>query len=203
MAALLWGACACATPVPWAPAVVDQARARSFPELENVAVDIGGESERFVGGRALFGPAALFVDGARDYQVLMSSELVAEGAGEPAIRYVAAHELAHLVDFEHHPGPGGLWQLLLELWQGGWRLERRADVIVMTRGYLDELVVYRRWKRARLASHPELLAEMRRNYFSPNEALAADEVRRRCPAVFQSFLEHPPSDLRDILKRCP
>lgn len=197
------GAGGCIATSDWAAAIVADTRARSYPELEGTALVVGGETEPLVGGRALFAPGAVLGLAGRDYQVRLSADLLTEDAGDLAVRYVAAHELAHILDYQRHPGAAGLQALVHEALVRPWRLERRAELIAVERGYGEGLVAYRRWQRARLAGMPELLAEKRRNYFSPNEARAADEVRRRCPTVFQAFLAEPPRDLREILKRCP
>lgn len=193
---------ACATAPPeWAPPLVDDVKRASFPELAGTPLRVCNEDERHVGGRALFAPSSLWAGEprARDYQVCFNAAVT----GDVERRYVAAHELAHIVDYASRDTPRELWAFLVEIAATPWRSERRADVIVLERGYADELVAYRRWQREWMRDAPDALAARKRNYFTPNEARAADDVRRRCPDVFATFRERPPSDLRAILVHCP
>lgn len=200
MLALVIIASGCAsTPPSWAPPLVAEVKRASFPELANEPLRVGLEDEPFVGGRALFAPcASLVLGGARDYQVRFNEAVVHDDTR----RYVAVHELAHIVDY-HARDARGLWGFVAEIAVAPWLSERRADVIVVEKGYVQELVAYRRWQREWMRHAPDALAARKRNYFTPNEARAADDVRVRCPDVFRTFRETPPQNIREILRRCP
>lgn len=194
---------ACATPhVDWSAPLIEDARAH-YPELRDTPIRVVPESEPYVGGRALFAPSAIF-GGDRDYEVRMAPALVDPQRGCPAEgrTYVAVHELAHIFDYWQRDG-AGLVAFLAEIAITPWRSERRADVFVVARGFESELAAYRRWQREWMKDAPDQLAARKRNYFTPNEARAAAEVRDRCPDVFAAFAANPPRDLREILRRCP
>lgn len=195
---VITGGCATAPPS-WAPPLVDEVKRASFPELAHEPLRIGVEEEPFVGGRALFAPwTSLVLAGARDYEVRFNEAVVHDDAR----RYVAAHELAHIVDYAARD-QRALWTFVVEIAFTPWRSERRADVIVLEKGYVNELVAYRRWQREWMRGAPDALAARKKNYLTPNEARAADDVRRRCPDVFRTFRAQPPRNIREILRRCP
>jgi hypothetical protein len=192
-------ACATSTPPSWAPPLVDEIKRASYAELAHEPLRVGLEEEPFVGGRALFAPwSSLVAGGARDYEVRFNEAVV----DDDTRRYVTAHELAHIVDY-HARDAAGLWRFVAEIAVTPWVSERRADVIVVDKGYVNELVAYRKWQREWMKNAPDALAARKQNYFTPNEARAADDVRRRCPDVFRTFREHPPRNIREILRRCP
>jgi hypothetical protein len=197
--ALALTACATTTPPSWAPPLVDDVKRASFPELADEPLRISVEREPYVGGRALFAPTASLVTGAaRDYEVRFNEAVVHDDTR----RYVTAHELAHIVDY-HSRDARGMWAFLVEIAFTPWKSERRADVIVVEKGYLKELIAYRQWQREWMKHAPDELAARKKNYFTPNEARAADDVRARCPDVYRTFRDDPPRNIREILRRCP
>jgi hypothetical protein len=176
--------------------LVSEIIARSFPTLIGIDIRVKpfqSDTDYF---RTSFS-ATRFAAGVKmRYFVLVNPASRTRGAPFEGIQAILAHELAHVEDLTRGKRIRlfGLAGLVSETRTA--RLERRADLNAIARGYGSGLKAYRAW----LYNHvpAEKLAEKRRDYFSPEEIDAILAATAEQPELFDYWLRHVPMSLADV-----
>lgn len=118
---------------------------------------------------------------------------------EDGLRAIIAHELAHA---SFYLGRNRLKLFgLLRLASADYTrdFERGADLVAISRGFGEELIVYREWLYRNVP--PDKVVRKERNYFTPNEIeLLIPAVENR-PAVLRQFYKRIPRNLTEVEAR--
>ncbi len=117
-------------------------------------------------------------------------------APDDAVKAIIAHELEHILYLSQRNRIKMF--SLMRLAAPGFtvRFERRADLGAIGRGYGPGLIVYRQWLYQNIPRG--VLAEKRRDYFSPEEISAIQLILRDRPQKLAYWLKHVPRNLEDI-----
>jgi hypothetical protein len=185
-------------------AVVDDVRARSFPDLQDatIAVEVLEHDE----GATFFALSNFGViealGGARRYQILLSRRLLEldVNATRPALFAVVAHELSHTVDYEERDA-AGLFSLLPMLWdeRSEEQVEKRTDLEAIARGYGSGLIAYRRWQKSVLDDHS--YQQKLQIYYDPVEIELIEAALRSCRGLRVLWRRDPPLTARQVVQQ--
>lgn len=170
--------------------VVNQIIRQSFPELNSEDVKIKSFYSRSNYFKAQFSFSRYFTF-RRMHSIIYVNPLVYErNVPKDGLRAIIAHELAHAAFYLNRNRLKLIG--LVRLAGAGYTrdFERGADLVAISRGFGDELIVYRRWLYRNVP--PEKVVKKERNYFTP------DEIELLIPV-----LENQPSTLRNFYKRIP
>lgn len=130
------------------------------------------------------------------YFVEVNPELFSRNAPPDGVCAILGHELAHVADLSH----GNRIRLfrLVRLVSRGYtvRLERRADLEAIRRGFGDGLVSYRNWVYSNVSSAKA--EEKKRNYFTPQEIIKIQELTRTKPELFDYWKRKVPLNESEI-----
>ncbi len=175
--------------------MVEEIRARSFPELRNAEIKIktfDSSSDYF---RSRFGWPQFFFGRMRCI-LLVNPDVFGRNAPEEAIRAIIAHELAHALYYKkgNRLRLFGLIRLISRDFTAGF--ERAADLQAISRGYGEGLKQYRSWLYRNVPQ--EKLGEKKRNYFSPEEIDAIISATERRPELMREWLRRAPRNLSQI-----
>lgn len=175
--------------------LVEEIRARSFPELRNVEIQIKtfqNSSDYF---RSRFGWPQFFFGRMRCI-VLVNPAVFERSAPDGAIRAIIAHELAHALYYKKRNRLRlvGLIRLVSKNFTA--RFERAADLQAISRGYGEGLRQYRAWLYRNVP--PRKLGEKRRNYFSPEEIEAIMSAVMKRPELMGEWIRRAPRNLSQI-----
>lgn len=176
--------------------MVEDVRAVSYPELQNVTIQIklfDSASDYF---QARFTFTSFLLQPRLRYLLKVNRRLFEQPPSDEALRAILAHELEHVLDFKAK----ARWRLLglvrMASPQFTARMERRTDVLAIGRGFGAGLKAYREWLYQQIPANK--LAEKQRNYFSPDEIEALLRQLQRTPERLQQWLRQPPRSLREI-----
>lgn len=185
-------------------AVVDEVRARSFPDLADaaIAVDVLDPDE----GATFFALSNFgvveAVGGARHYQIVLSRRLLEldVNATRPALYAVVAHELSHTVDYEERDA-AGLFALLPMLWdeRSEEQVEKRTDLEAIARGYGPGLIAYRRWQKTVLDD--DSYQKKLQIYYDPVEIELIAAALRSCRGLRVLWRRDPPLTARQVVQQ--
>ncbi|HEY7543760.1 MAG TPA: hypothetical protein VID27_02700, partial [Blastocatellia bacterium] len=144
--------------------MVEEIRARSFPELHNAEIQIKtfqSSSDYF---RSRFGWPQFFF-GRMRCLLMVNPSVFEQSAPEAGIRAIIAHELAHALYYRERNRLRLIGLIRLASKNFTAQFEREADLQAISRGYGEGLQQYRAWLYQNVP--PSRLEEKKRNYFSP------------------------------------
>lgn len=176
--------------------VVEEVKAKSFPQLRNTEIIIrlfDSRSDyfqtRFTFTSFLFGKRLKCL-------MKVNRRLFADDVPEEGLRAIVAHELGHALYYQSRNRLKllGLVRLLNKDFVA--RFERATDLKAISLGYGDGLKTYRRWLYAHIPAGK--LAEKKRDYFSPEEIDAIELKLRAHPRLIEQWLRRPPRSLAEI-----
>lgn len=130
------------------------------------------------------------------YFVEVNPELFSRNAPPDGVCAILGHELAHVAGLSH----GNRIRLfrLVRLVSRGYtvRLERRADLEAIRRGFGDGLVSYRNWVYNNVSAAKA--EEKKRNYFTPQEIVTIEDLARKKPELFDYWKRKVPLNESEI-----
>lgn len=105
----------------------------------------------------------------RRYRVELNLKLLECPPTDGALQAILAHELQHVVDYEHKSATGVIGHGLKFVLNKNFRedYERETDLKTMQRGFAQGLKLYRHWVYQWL--NPKQLETKKRYYFTPDE----------------------------------
>lgn len=176
--------------------LVEELRQSSFPELQDVAIQIKMFSSASDYFQARFTNTSFLGRKKLRYVLLVNRQLFVQPPPDEGLRAILAHELGHLVYYQSRCRLRLLG--LVRLSQSGFaaRFERATDLLALERGYGSGLKAYRAWLYQNIP--PSKLAEKQRNYFSPAEIDALLLRMQAQPEVLNRWRQHPPRSLTEI-----
>ena len=176
--------------------VVEEVKAKSFPQLRNTEIIIrlfDSRSDyfqtRFTFTSFLFGKRLKCL-------MKVNRRLFADDVPEEGLRAIVAHELGHALYYQSRNRLKLLGLVGLLNKDFAARFERSTDLKAIALGYGGGLKTYRRWLYAHIPASK--LAEKKRNYFSPEEIGAIELKLRAQPKLLDQWLRRPPRLLAEI-----
>ena len=193
------------TAAPDLPALLEQVRSESFPELVGLPLRTGTLTSSSVFLQSNFDVAAAAA-GVLSLSIDFNDRLLLDPPSIEALRAVLAHELAHSLDYQQRfavDGAVGLVGLLpLLFWAPAEEeIERRTDVVAVARGFGPGLLAYRIWLYAHIDA--DAVKDKRRVYYAPLELALLTTLLARCPEVKAAAIAVPPKTAREIVALGP
>lgn len=112
------------------------------------------------------------------------------------LRAIIAHELAH-ASYYLNRNRVKLFGLVRLAGAGYTRdFERGADLVAISRGFGEELIVYRQWLYRNVP--PEKVVAKERNYFTPDEIKLLIPILEKQPAALRKFYKRVPRNLTEV-----
>ena len=150
---------------------MERVRAASYPELAGKDIRVRPLQSESDYLQARFDAARFLLGRRMRYVILVNPGLNSQGAPEPGVNAIVAHELAHIAYYAKGRRVRllGLIRLLSPAWRA--RFERATDKEAIRRGYAPGLKEYRRWLYTHVPAG-KLKAKLR-DYLSPDEIDAA------------------------------
>jgi hypothetical protein len=171
-------------------------QAEAYPELAKKEVQLGTFPSKSDYFRTRFSLSRFFFFRRMQYFVEVNPELFARDAPADGVCAILGHEMAHIADFSH----GNRIRLfrLVRLLSSGYtvRFERKADLEAIRRGFGPGLINYRNWVYANIPAAK--IEEKKRNYFSPQEISAIQELTRANPQLFDYWKRKVPLNQNEI-----
>jgi len=176
--------------------IVEDITANSYPELKNARIEIKlfDSSADYFQTRFTF-TSFLFRPGLR-YLLKVNRNLFVHLVPVDGVRAIIAHELGHIFYFRSRNRIKliGLVRLVCKDFTA--QFERGTDMQAINRGYAEGLKSYRQWLYGQIRAGK--LAEKKRNYFSPEEIDALQQLLRLKPELKEKWLKHPPLSLDEV-----
>lgn len=178
--------------------MLQEMQSASYPELAHLDLRVRSFRSQSDYFRSRFSLSRFLLPMRMRYFVDVNPALFQEQAPSEGVCAILAHELVHVVSLSRGNRIRRLG--LVRLLSNGQttKLERRADLEAIHRGYGDGLKGYREWVYVHIP--PNKLQEKRRNYFSPEEIAAIEKKLLGQPDLFAYWSEHVPTNLRAIEK---
>lgn len=175
---------------------LEQVEAQAYPEIEDKDLRVGTFRSKSTYFETRFSFSRFFFFRRMRYFVDVNPELFASDAPADGVCAILAHELAHVADLSH----GNRFRLfrLVRMLSTGYtiRLERKADLEAIRRGFGPALVSYRNWVYVHVP--PAKMEEKKRNYFSPQEIATIQELARANPQLFDYWKRKVPLNEKEI-----
>jgi hypothetical protein len=171
-------------------------RDASFPELQKKVVKTSKFESSVDYFRTRFSVSRFLLLRPMHYFVEMNPRIANSGPSTDSVCAILAHELVHI----SRMSDGNRLHLfgLVRLVSSGYtaRFERSTDLEAIRRGYGPGLITFREWVYKNIPA--EALKRKQRNYFSPEEIAAIQQMAEAKPELFKYWNKHVPLNLEEI-----
>jgi hypothetical protein len=168
----------------------------SFPELQKKVVKTRKFESSVDYFRTRFSVSRFLLLRPVHYFVEMNPRIANSGPSADSVCAILAHELVHI----SRMSDGNRLHLfgLVRLISSGYtaRFERSTDLEAIRRGYGPGLITFREWVYKNIPA--EALKRKQRNYFSPDEIAAIQQMTEAKPELFKYWNKHVPLNLEEI-----
>jgi hypothetical protein len=171
-------------------------RDASFPELQNQVVKPRKFESSVDYFRTRFSVSRFLLLRPMHYFVEINPRIENSGPSADSVCAILAHELVHI----SRMSDGNRLRLLgvVRLLLSGYtaRFERSTDLEAIRRGYGPGLITFREWVYRNIPA--AALKKKHRNYFSPEEIAAIEQMTETKPGLFKYWNKHVPLNLEEI-----
>lgn len=175
---------------------LDVVRDASFPELQKKVVKTRKFESSVDYFQTRFSVSRFLLLRPVHYFVEINSQIANSGPSADSVCAILAHELVHILWMSD----GNRLHLfgLVRLVSSGYtaRFERSTDLEAIRRGYGPGLITFRVWVYKNIPA--EALERKQRNYFSPEEIAAIQQMTEAKPELFKYWKKHVPLNLEEI-----
>lgn len=176
--------------------IVNEIIQEAYPELRAEDVNVKSFYSRSNYFKAQFSFSRYFTF-RRMRSIIYVNPLVYErNVPKDGLRAIIAHELAH-ASYYLNRNRLKLFGLVRLAGVGYTRdFERGADLVAISRGFGEELIIYRQWLYRNVPAEKVVAKE--RNYFTPEEIELLIPVLEKQPAALRKFYKRVPRNLTEV-----